>query len=141
MAVDDDDVDPKVLMRPAACHVVPLVRACFSSRRTSGTPSFARWYATEAPMMPPPITTTLASLGTVALVVVDVDVDVDVDDDDDDVDDERRDDERRDDDDDGYDDNDVSDASGNDDVEKVPSLAMLPPEDGPPRPPPMKTTR
>ena len=43
MRVDDDESDPKVLIRPAACHVVPLARACLSSRRTSGTPSFARW--------------------------------------------------------------------------------------------------
>src|SRR6476660_8709228 len=50
-------------MSPAACQVVPAVSWWRSSRTTSDTPSLARWYATDVPMTPPPMTTTLARLG------------------------------------------------------------------------------
>src|SRR5438270_11702215 len=46
--------------RPAAWHVEPLVSSSFSSSTTSGHPAFARWYATLAPVMPPPTTTARA---------------------------------------------------------------------------------
>src|SRR5690349_24942950 len=55
ISVDVSEVDPNVTIRPAACHVVPDVNRSRSSRTTSAQPSLARWYATEVPMIPPPI--------------------------------------------------------------------------------------
>src|SRR5215470_14742222 len=46
---------------PAACQVVPQVSLPCSSSTTSVTPSRVRWYAAEAPAMPPPTITTRAS--------------------------------------------------------------------------------
>lgn len=40
--VDVLDNDPNVLIRPAACHVVPEVSWSLSSNRTSSTPNLAR---------------------------------------------------------------------------------------------------
>lgn len=53
-------------MRPAACHVVPLVREDFSSRITDW-PSDARWKAVEQPMMPPPMITASHKVAGVSL--------------------------------------------------------------------------
>ena len=63
MSVEVSDSEPKVTMSPAACHVVPDVSWSRSSSTTSFTPLCARWYATDVPMIPPPITTTRASDG------------------------------------------------------------------------------
>src|SRR5436305_10356398 len=49
---------------PAACHVLPAVSAVFSSSRTSRWPSFARWYAIEQPIAPPPMMTMRAASGS-----------------------------------------------------------------------------
>ena len=56
-------------INPAACQVVPDVSFFRSSRTTSVQPSFARWYATEHPTMPPPIITALADSGTRSPVI------------------------------------------------------------------------
>ena len=50
----------KVVTRPAACAVDPLVSSPLSSSSTSLHPAFARWYATLHPVTPPPITTARA---------------------------------------------------------------------------------
>jgi len=71
--VDVDDNDPKVLISPAACHVVPDVSVCFSRSMTSSTPSLDRWYAMDVPMIPPPMIQTLVfvgSAGTEGVLVV-----------------------------------------------------------------------
>ena len=44
-------------------HVVPDVSWSRSRRTVSLHPNFARWYATDVPMMPPPHTTTRADDG------------------------------------------------------------------------------
>lgn len=54
-------------LNPAACHVVPEVNLSLSSRITSSTPSLERWYATDAPMIPPPTITTFALSGRLLL--------------------------------------------------------------------------
>src|SRR5262245_18319291 len=54
-------------MRPAACHVVPEVSRSRSRTTTSVQPMWARWYAAEQPMTPPPTITTRACEGTVML--------------------------------------------------------------------------
>jgi hypothetical protein len=59
-SVEVSDVEPNVTISPAACQVVPEVRRSRSSTTTSFQPAWARWYATEQPMMPPPMTTTRA---------------------------------------------------------------------------------
>src|ERR1700692_3267170 len=46
--------------RPAAWQVDPLVSSSFSTSNVSRQPAFARWYATLAPVMPPPTTTACA---------------------------------------------------------------------------------
>ena len=48
---------------PAACQVVPQVSCRRSSNTTSLMPSKVRWYATEQPIMPPPMMTTSALAG------------------------------------------------------------------------------
>ena len=48
---------------PAACHVVPAVSPTRSITTTSVHPSRARWYAIEAPMIPPPTIATRAPAG------------------------------------------------------------------------------
>jgi len=58
---------PKVLINPAACQVVPDVNLSLSNSTTSSTPNFAKWYATDVPMIPPPTTTTFAFLGIFVL--------------------------------------------------------------------------
>jgi hypothetical protein len=50
----------KVWKPPAACHDEPLVNSDLSTRIISFQPAFARWYKTEHPTTPPPITTALA---------------------------------------------------------------------------------
>src|SRR5690349_9829559 len=50
-------------MSPAACQVVPEVSRSRSSRTTSRHPKRPRWYATEVPITPPPITTAGGWLG------------------------------------------------------------------------------
>src|SRR3954468_1949023 len=52
--------------RPAECHVDPCVSWYCSTSTESVQPSFARWYRTEQPMTPPPMTTALARSGTTA---------------------------------------------------------------------------
>src|SRR5438552_2925406 len=49
---------------PAACHVVPPASWFCSSSTTSFQPSFARWYATLQPTIPPPTMRTLLSVGS-----------------------------------------------------------------------------
>src|ERR1700692_2076548 len=46
--------------RPAAWQVDPLVSSSFSTSNVSRQPAFARWYATLAPVIPPPTTTARA---------------------------------------------------------------------------------
>src|SRR3990170_5201665 len=58
---------PAEVMSPAACHVVPAESSLRSSRTTSRTPSFVRWYATLVPIAPPPTTTTCARCGKVSV--------------------------------------------------------------------------
>src|SRR3954465_10644232 len=72
ISVDVSDVEPNVTMRPAACQGVPEVRRSRSSRTTSFPPRSARGYATEQPIIPPPITTTRACLGSVGTFVLDI---------------------------------------------------------------------
>ena len=43
IAVEVSDVDPKQVISPAACHVVPEVRRSRSSSTTSVQPAWARW--------------------------------------------------------------------------------------------------
>ena len=50
----------KVWKPPAACHDEPLVNSDLSIRIISFQPAFARWYKTEHPTTPPPITMALA---------------------------------------------------------------------------------
>src|SRR3954451_23528398 len=57
-------------MRPAACQVVPDVRRSRSSSTTSRQPRCPRWYATDAPITPPPTTTTRARDGTTGSLIV-----------------------------------------------------------------------
>ena len=52
-------------MPPAACQVEPDVSSDFSTRTTSDHPALVRWYSTEQPTTPPPITTTCADVFTV----------------------------------------------------------------------------
>src|SRR5256885_1278566 len=52
--------------RPAAWQVEPLVSSPLSSSRVAFSPALARWYATLAPVMPPPITTAWARSATEA---------------------------------------------------------------------------
>src|SRR3984885_8673743 len=47
-------------MPPAACQVEPAVSSLRSTGTTSVQPSSVRWYRTEAPTTPPPMTTTCA---------------------------------------------------------------------------------
>src|SRR4029077_5911840 len=68
ISVEVSEVEPKVTMRPAACQVVPEVSRSRSSSTMSCQPMSARWYATEVPMMPPPMTTTRARAGRAAPV-------------------------------------------------------------------------
>src|SRR6201993_4293280 len=49
-----------VCMPPAACQVEPAVSSLRSTSTTSVQPSSVRWYRTEAPITPPPMTTTCA---------------------------------------------------------------------------------
>ncbi len=42
-SVEVSEVDPKVTMRPAACHVVPDVSWSRSIRTTSFHPMWAKW--------------------------------------------------------------------------------------------------
>src|ERR1700733_1648919 len=49
-----------VCIPPAACQVEPAVSSLRSTSTTSVQPSSVRWYKTEAPTTPPPITTTCA---------------------------------------------------------------------------------
>src|ERR1700733_7308956 len=49
-----------VCIPPAACQVEPAVSSLRSTRTTSVQPSSVRWYRTEAPTTPPPMTTTCA---------------------------------------------------------------------------------
>ena len=44
---------------PAACHDEPEVNSDLSINRTSFHPAFAKWYKTEHPTTPPPITIAL----------------------------------------------------------------------------------
>ena len=46
-----------VCMPPAACHVDPHVSSSRSRSSASVQPNFARWYNTEQPTTPPPMTT------------------------------------------------------------------------------------
>src|SRR6202165_862127 len=46
--------------RPSSGQVDPLVSSSFSTSTVSRQPAFARWYATLAPVMPPPMTTARA---------------------------------------------------------------------------------
>ena len=47
-----------VCMPPAECQVEPAVYSARSRSTTSVQPSLVRWYRTEAPTTPPPMTTT-----------------------------------------------------------------------------------
>src|SRR2546427_11054690 len=58
---------------PAFFPVDPDPRRSRSSTRTSRTPFFVRWYAMEAPMIPPPTMTTSAVRHTVRWYAVDQD--------------------------------------------------------------------
>src|ERR1700751_3984556 len=49
-----------VCMPPAACQVEPAVSSLRSTSTTSVQPISVRWYRTEAPTTPPPMTTTCA---------------------------------------------------------------------------------
>ncbi len=66
ISVDVSDVEPKVTISPAACQVVPDVSRSRSTSSTS-SPRCARWYATEVPITPPPMTTTRARDGNCGL--------------------------------------------------------------------------
>ena len=63
MKIAVSSVIPALVIRPAACQVVPAVSSCRSSSSTSVTPRCARWYATLVPITPPPTMTTRARAG------------------------------------------------------------------------------